>query len=85
MNSPGGSAPVPGSRGGLDLTELRRTLTANDFDVERHASQLIQSGTDIGKYLQELAEAEQQVDQMLQDQVLIGTAGLVLPDICKAF
>ena len=53
----------------MDLSDLHRTLTAPDFDVEKHASQLIQSGRDLGQYLQELEEAEQQVDQRLQDQV----------------
>ena len=53
----------------MDLGDLHRTLTSADFDVELHASNLLQSGRDLGQYLRELEEAEQQVDQRLQDQV----------------
>ena len=53
----------------MDLEEIRQELMSEDFDVEKHASKVIQSGKDISKYTQQLAEAELQVDALLQEQV----------------
>ncbi len=52
-----------------DLASLSAELTAPDFDVERHASGLIQSGADIPKYLDGLARAEAELDRRIQEQV----------------
>ena len=53
----------------LYLRRRRVSAGTPKLDVRQHASQLIQSGRDLGQYLQELEEAEQQVDQRLQEQV----------------
>lgn len=48
------------------LGNLKKSLLASDFDVERHASGLIQSGCDISQYMTDLTQAETEVDQRLQ-------------------
>ena len=50
----------------MDLSDLKKGLLVADFDVEVHASQLIQSGCDISQYMSTLTQAETEVDQRLQ-------------------
>ena len=49
----------------MDLKDLEATLLKEDFDVEKHASELIQSGENITAYMKILQEAE---DQVTEDQ-----------------
>ncbi len=53
----------------MDLHSLRCQLTSPDFDIERHASALIQSGQDVSRYLEALASAEEELDRNIQEQV----------------
>jgi hypothetical protein len=55
----------------MDLTELEKVLLAPDFDVEKHASNLLQSSVDMAKYGNELAEAESELDGKLEDHVSV--------------
>ena len=54
----------------MDLSDLQAILLAPDFDVEKHASQVLQSARDIGAYTQRLEEAEHELDRRLQEQVI---------------
>ncbi|XP_059094020.1 conserved oligomeric Golgi complex subunit 5-like [Tigriopus californicus] len=54
----------------MDVEEIKASLLAPaDFDVEKHASELFQSGQDIGTYMNNLNQAEHELDGNIQDQV----------------
>ena len=53
----------------MDLCELEKELLKPDFDVEKHASNLVQQGVDISKYVNNLTEAEKSLDEQLEDHV----------------
>ncbi len=53
----------------MDLAEVEKTLTAPDFDVERHASKVIESDADVAAYVARLCAAEDELDRRIQDQV----------------
>ena len=56
----------------MDLAALKFSLMAPDFDVEVHASKIIESGKDLAQYSKQLEKAEAEVDRMLQEQVESG-------------
>ena len=53
----------------MDLYDLEKTLLQQDFDVEKYASNLLQSGVDIGKHANELNAAERELDSQLEEHV----------------
>ena len=53
----------------MDFSDLEKTLLQPDFDVEKYASNLLQSGVNIGKHANELIEAERELDSKLEDHV----------------
>ncbi len=53
----------------MDLSSLKSELTAPGFDVEVHASNLIQTGADVAKYADQLRRAEDELDAGIQEQV----------------
>ena len=53
----------------MDLYDLEKTLLQPDFDVEKYASNLLQSGVDIGKHANELNAAERELDSQLEEHV----------------
>ena len=53
----------------MDLSALQDVLLAPDFDAERHASEIIQSGAAATEsHRTELQRAEAEVDAILQEQ-----------------
>ena len=53
----------------MDLSDLENVLLQPDFDVEKHASSLVQQGVDITKYVNNLTDAERCLDGKLEDHV----------------
>lgn len=54
----------------MEVEEIKAALLAPaEFDVEKHASELFQSGMDIGVYMNNLNQAEHELDGNIQDQV----------------
>lgn len=55
----------------MNLSDLEQELLKPDFDVEKHAANLVQQGVDIAKYVANLSEAEKCLDQKLEDHVSV--------------
>ena len=53
----------------MNLEDLEVKLLQPDFDVEKFASGLLQSGVDISKYVNELSVAEDELNVKLEDHV----------------
>ena len=53
----------------MDLKSLEKSLMVDDFDVEQHASSLVQSNANVSEYVSTLLEAERELDIRLEDHV----------------
>ena len=58
----------------MDLSKVESDLSARDFDVEKHASNLLMaqsSASEISEYVACLSEAERRIDHKLEDHVAL--------------